>query len=101
MTSTDDANSQAAADAEVGTTDLQADLIALRADLQALAGDVSALGRNQITRARSQASEFARAGNQAIEDMEGNLIEAVRERPLQSLALAFGLGYVVAMFNRD
>lgn len=93
MTSADDADPRTAAEADPVKTELQADLTALRADFEALAGDVSALGRNQIARARTQASEF-------VEDVDRNLTQAVRERPLQSVALAFGLGYLVAMFNR-
>ncbi len=81
-------------------TDLQADLTALRADLEALANDVSALGRKQIDRARDQAGDIARAGNAFVEDMDRNVSAAVRERPLQSVALAFGIGYLMAMIRR-
>ncbi len=80
--------------------DLQADITALRADLEALALDVGDLGRAQLDRVKASASDFVSAGEEMIDDLDQNLAATVRERPVRSLAMAFGAGYLFALLTR-
>lgn len=80
--------------------DLQADITALRADLEALALDVGDLGRAQLDRVKASASDLVSAGEEMIDDLDQNLAATVRERPVRSLAMAFGAGYLFALLTR-
>ena len=99
MATTTDSQSEDTAP-EQTSAQLQVDLKTLRGDLDTLAADVAALGRNQIRRARDGAAELARAGETAVGEMDDTLSTAVRERPLQSLAVAFFAGYVFSAIVR-
>lgn len=79
---------------------LQADLRALRADLDALAADVAALGRSQLARMREGAADLARAGEEKVDEIDDRLSTAVRERPVQSVAIAFLAGYLFSAIVR-
>ena len=57
-------------------------------------------GAIRFRRARDGAAELARAGETAVGEMDDTLSTAVRERPLQSLAVAFFAGYVFSAIVR-
>lgn len=82
------------------TRPLSDDLKTLRDDLDTLAADVAALGRNQVERVRASAADLARKGEDAARDVDDTLSVAVRDRPVQSLALAFFAGYVFSAIVR-
>jgi len=72
------------------------DLAALRADLKALRDSISDLAYDTRDEVRAKISETAdRAvalGKQKAETMQ----ETVRERPMTSVAIAFGVGMLIA-----
>lgn len=72
----------------------------MRADLDALAADVAALGRNQFARMREGAADLARAGEDKVDEIDDRLSTAVRERPVQSVAIAFLAGYLFSAIVR-
>ncbi len=82
------------------SSDVRDDLKALRADLEALAEDVAALGRTGIRQVRAGARDMARAGEEAVNDLDESLSQKVRERPIQSIAVAFLTGYIVSAIVR-
>lgn len=83
-----------------GDSQLRADLKVLRADLDTLAADVAALGRSQLARVRNGAADLARAGEDKVGEIDDRLSTAVRERPVQSVAIAFLAGYLISAIVR-
>lgn len=91
-------------DVEVTAETLKEDLASLREDLSALARQIDQLARSyledageQIREGLDEAGEAARAkvgaASQSVEDY-------VRARPLQSLAMALGLGFLAGLLWR-
>lgn len=100
MPPADTAKTAKQAETEEIRLDLQADITALRADLEALALDVGDLGRVQLDRAKASASDLVSAGEEMIDDLDRNLAATMRDRPVRSLAMAFGAGYLFALLTR-
>lgn len=96
---------------KTGTEDLQAQLDALRAELAALAATLQADGKKMAEALKDRAEELsdeakvkARAALHDIraetDRLEERLEAQVREKPLQSLLMAFGLGLIVSVLLR-
>lgn len=72
------------------------DLAALRADLKALKESIADLAKDKSDEVRAKLSETAdravASGKQSAETMQ----ETVRERPITSVAIAFGVGMLIA-----
>lgn len=72
------------------------DLAALRADLRALTESVSGLAKDKGDEVRAKIADSAdravASGRQTAETMQ----ETVRERPMTSVAIAFGVGMLIA-----
>lgn len=91
--------------------DLEADIAKLRADIAQLKKDLAAAGEQSYRTARKAATEGAdhlraqgeaafadlKAGAREIEDQLG---KSVREKPMTSLAIAAGVGFVLALLAR-
>lgn len=84
------------------------DLAALRSDLSAVLKDVIAAGRTEAGEARERVEDAVRSKLEKLEEAAGHArdrardaigaIEAhVEEKPLQSLATAFGLGVLIGV----
>ena len=93
------------------TPDLEADIKQLKADIEALAKQLamtSEHGYGTARRAATQGAEQLRSqGEAAVEalranasDIEERLMASVREKPVTSLAIAAGLGFLVALLAR-
>jgi len=91
--------------------DLAADLALLREDVARLASQLQALGGQSVRTAKRAASEkveqLRAQGEAAMSDLRGNaeeleeqLVARVREKPITSLAMAAGLGYMLALIMR-
>jgi ElaB/YqjD/DUF883 family membrane-anchored ribosome-binding protein len=91
--------------------DLQAQLDAIKSELASLAASLSAEGKAMADALREKAegiSDEAKVKAQAAlkdikaetDRLEEKLEAQVREKPLQSLLIAFGLGLIVSMFLR-
>ena len=83
----------------------------IKADITELAATLTAIGSRKVEGAKSQAdqrmSELARAGEEAIDDLrrqlraiERDLTDKVQEKPLQTLGIAAGIGFLLALFMR-
>jgi ElaB/YqjD/DUF883 family membrane-anchored ribosome-binding protein len=91
--------------------DLAADLARLREDVAKLAAQLQAIGEQSVKTARRAATEkvdqLRAQGEAAMSDLRENageledqLVARVREKPITSLAMAAGLGYLLAMIMR-
>lgn len=91
--------------------DLAADLARLREDVAKLAAQLQAIGEQSVRTARRAATEkvdqLRAQGEAAMSDLRDNageledqLVARVREKPITSLAMAAGLGYLLAMIMR-
>jgi len=101
----------AAGDPKETTQDLAADLALLREDVARLATQLQALGEQSVRTARRAASEKVEQlrvhGEAAMSDLRDNaealeeqLVARVREKPVTSLAMAAGIGYLLAIILR-
>lgn len=105
------ADPRAAGDPKDTAQDLAADLALLREDVARLAAQLQALGEQSVRTAKRAASEKVeqiRAQGEAAmsdlrdnaEELEEQLVARVREKPITSLAMAAGLGYLLALIMR-
>ena len=100
-----------AANGTKSVSDLEADIRQLRADIELLTAQLARTGEHGMgaaKRAASQGAEHLRAqGEAAIEglrssanDIEAQITASVREKPITSLAIAAGIGFLFALFTR-
>lgn len=80
--------------------DVQADLEALRRDIAALTQTVAAFGSGKIREAGETSQEYMDTARERFMNAEEDIEAYVRSRPLQSLAMAAGVGYVLALLSR-
>ena len=91
--------------------DLEAEIARLREDVSKLTALITATGEHSYSAARRAASEGAeqlRAKGEAAvsslrtnaDDLERQLADAVREKPISSLAIAAGVGFFLALLSR-
>ena len=91
--------------------DLEADIKQLKADLEKLAKQVAVTGEHgygTAKRAAAEGAEQLRAqGEAALEglrtnakDIEAQITASVREKPVTSLAIAAGVGFLFALLAR-
>ncbi len=91
--------------------DLEAEIARLKEDINRLTSQLSATGEHSVSAAKRAASEGAEQvrikGEAAMDalktnadDMERQLTEAVREKPITALAIAAGVGFFFALLTR-
>lgn len=91
--------------------DLEADIRQLRADIAKLTEQLATTGEHSYSTARRAAKEgvdqLRAQGEAAIEglrsnarDVEEQVLATVREKPITSLAVAAGIGYLLALLSR-
>ncbi len=92
-------------------SDLEADIRQLKADIEKLTKQLAATGQQGYGTARRAAAEGVEQlrvqGEAAMEslrsnarDLEEQVIASVREKPVTSLAIAAGVGYLFALLSR-
>lgn len=80
--------------------DIQADLEALRRDIAALTQTVASFGSSKIRQAGEASQQYVDSARDTITSVEEEVEAYVHERPFQSLAIAAGVGYVLALLTR-
>ena len=91
--------------------DLEAEIARLREDVTRLAEQLAQTGEHSYSaamRAASEGAEQLRAKGEAAvgairsnaSDIEQQLSDAVREKPITALAIAAGIGYLLAVLRR-
>ncbi len=92
-------------------SDLEADVKQLKADIEKLTKQLAATGQHGYGTARRAAAEGVEQlrvqGEAAVEslrsnarDLEEQVVASVREKPVTSLAIAAGVGYLFALLSR-
>ncbi len=110
-TSTGKTRSESTGNGAKSVPDLEADIAQLKADLEKLAAQFAKTGEHGYSTARRAAVEGAESligqGEAAIEhlranakDVEAQLMANVREKPVTSLAIAAGVGFLFALIAR-
>ncbi|TPW26686.1 DUF883 family protein [Pararhizobium mangrovi] len=90
---------------------IEEQLARIKADISGLASTLASIGSSRLNDARGHADgrihELTRAGEQAIEDLRRQLNDVerdmslkVREKPLQTLSVAAGIGFLAALILR-
>ncbi|MFC5387248.1 YqjD family protein [Aquamicrobium segne] len=93
------------------TADLEADIAQLKADIENLSKQLSEAGQKSYDSASKVAAkgvEHLRAqGEAAMESIKGNaqdfeeqMLVTIREKPVTSLAVAAGLGFLIGLVSR-
>lgn len=91
--------------------DLEAEIARLKDDVAKLTDLISATGKHSYSAARKAATEGAEQlrvqGEAAVNalksnanDLERQVTESVREKPITSLAIAAGVGFFLALLSR-
>jgi ElaB/YqjD/DUF883 family membrane-anchored ribosome-binding protein len=91
--------------------DMEAEIARLRQDVARLAAQLQATGEHSVSAAKRAASEGAEQlrvrGEAAVgairanaDDIEQQVTDAVREKPITSLAIAAGVGFFLALLSR-
>lgn len=94
-----------------GVPDLEADIAQLKADFEKLAAQFARTGEHGYSTAKRAAAQGAEQlmgqGEAALDqlranarDMEAQLMANVREKPVTSLAIAAGVGFLLALLSR-
>ncbi|MDR3473877.1 MAG: DNA gyrase subunit B [Devosia sp.] len=90
---------------------LEDQLSQLQDDVKAIAASLSKLSESKISAARSNAkaqyNSIVKSGQSVADEVtdqmsayEGQLVEAIRERPLTAVAGAIGVGFLIALLSR-
>jgi ElaB/YqjD/DUF883 family membrane-anchored ribosome-binding protein len=97
--------------AAVNDDDLSAQVEQLQSDLKSIAATLASLAENKVNEAQSvakrEARHLANAGQRAVEDaqdefgqLEKQIKDTIREKPLTAVAGAIALGFVLAVVSR-
>ena len=92
------------ADRTTATTDrnnaagnsVEDDLAALRADLKSLTATISGLAKDKSDDVRAKLGETADKAIASGKQTTENIQDTVRDRPITSVAIAFGVGMLIA-----
>jgi ElaB/YqjD/DUF883 family membrane-anchored ribosome-binding protein len=87
-------------DSGATTGDVQADLEALRRDIASLTQTVASFGSGKIRQASETSQQYMDSARERFMNAEEDIEAYVRAKPLQSLAMAAGIGYVLALLSR-
>lgn len=105
------ASKSTSARSDASAEDIEARIANLKAEMAGLGAALSGLGAAKLQGAKSEAdarlAEVAKTGEAALDDLrktlatyERDLSRTVRERPLPALAMAAGLGFLLALIFR-
>jgi ElaB/YqjD/DUF883 family membrane-anchored ribosome-binding protein len=83
----------------------------LQDDIKAIAASLAKLSDQKVSEARSTAktqySSLVKSGQHVVDDLgdqvnayEGQLVDAIREKPLTAVAGAIGVGFLIALLSR-
>ena len=102
---------KAEAGAKLSAADMEIQIEALKAEIAALTAQIQSSGKGSFEALKNIATDGADQlryqGEAAVEnlkakagDIEGQVTEAVREKPMTALAIAAGVGFLFALISR-
>ncbi len=94
------ASASSSANSPATGSDIQAELETLRSDIAALTQTVASFGSSKIRQAGETSQQYMDSARETLANAEEDLEAYVRAKPLQSLAMAAGVGYVLALLSR-
>jgi ElaB/YqjD/DUF883 family membrane-anchored ribosome-binding protein len=96
----DQASGTSSANSSATGNDIQAELETLRSDIAALTQTVASFGSGKIRQAGETSQQYIESARETLVNAEEDLEAYVRAKPFQSLAMAAGVGYVLALLSR-
>jgi ElaB/YqjD/DUF883 family membrane-anchored ribosome-binding protein len=78
------------------TRTVEEDIAALRADLKSLTATISGMAKDKSDDVRAKLSETADKAIATGRETTENFQDTVRDRPITSVAIAFGVGMLIA-----
>ncbi|RKE83583.1 hypothetical protein [Rhizobium sp. AG855] len=90
----------ASTDSNATSGDVQAELENLRRDIAALTQTLASFGSGKIREAGQTSQEYIESARDTLVTIEEDVEAYVRAKPFQSLAMAAGVGYVLALLSR-
>jgi len=111
MATTKTAASATAANDTVSARDIEEDIERIRSDIAALAGSLKKYGAGKTDEVKARATaagqDLTKMSQDALNELsaelqsyERALVSEVRRRPLQSLGIAAGIGFLIAALVR-
>jgi ElaB/YqjD/DUF883 family membrane-anchored ribosome-binding protein len=94
------ASASSSANSPATGSDVQAEIANLRSDIAALTQTVASFSSGKIRQAGETSQQYMDTARETIANAEEDLEAYVRAKPLQSLAMAAGVGYVLALLSR-
>lgn len=80
--------------------DIQAELETLRRDIAALTQTLASYGSGKVREAGEVSREYVESARETVANIERDIEDYVHAKPFQSLAIAAGVGYVLALLSR-
>lgn len=81
-------------------SDLQQDIKALRSDLDSFFKDGQDTAESKTKELMQKGNEIAKEAKVKLTDSKDKAVETVREHPLKSAGIAFGVGAILALLTR-
>lgn len=100
MASPSDNVSRAADNVSDDASKMADDIRQLRDDIAQLGEHLRELGGNSVNRAQQAAKDGVEQVCETAEDVQNELCEFVRAKPIAALAVAAGVGYLFALISR-
>ncbi len=83
----------------------------LQDDIKSIAASLAKLGDDKVAEARgtakTQYKNLVKSGQHVVDDMqsqatafEGQIVDAIRDKPLTAVAGAIGIGFLIALLSR-
>lgn len=88
------------ANARSNMQDMNSDIEQLRKDIAQLTDHLKQAGYRSVSRAQRAAKDSAGQLRGTAEDFQDDMAEMVREKPMAALAMAAGVGFLLAMMMR-
>lgn len=110
-TSAKGASAASRTSAQVREEQLEAQIAQLQADLKGIAATLAKLSSDKVNEvkdaARSEARHIQRQGQNVLDDVQDQAVELeqqlkdrIREKPLTAVASAMGIGFILALLSR-
>lgn len=88
------------AEADARAKELEAQIEQLKHDVAALTSTLASFGNATLHQVGDKAADAINSARTSVSAMEQDLEDKIRAKPLQSVAIAAGLGFLCALLTR-